>query len=315
MQNNSHITVIVATGGTIAGTAVQVTDTVAYQAAQLGVEQLVAAVPPLAAVPLEAVQLARLDSKDMDHATWQQLAQCVAAHLARPEVSGVVITHGTDTLEETAWFLHRVLAPAKPVVLTAAMRPATALLADGPQNLWDAVTVARSPGARGVVAVLGGQVHGPADVRKLHGHRLHAFSSGDAGPLAQLEDGGLRRWRDWPEGQALGLDWISAPVDQWPWVALLCSHAGADARMVGALLTLGVRGVVVEGTGNGTVHQALEQALRQAQAQGVVVWRASRCLTGGVMGHPTGALPSAGVLTPARARIELMLQLLRRPSA
>ncbi len=136
--------VILGTGGTIAGTAASPADAIGYTAAQLGVAQLVAGVPALAGLPLESEQVAQLDSKDMDFATWQRLAQRVAAHLARDEVQGVVITHGTDTLEETAYFLHRVLAPAKPVVLTAAMRPATSLQADGPQNLLDAVTLARS---------------------------------------------------------------------------------------------------------------------------------------------------------------------------
>jgi L-asparaginase len=105
-------------------------------------------VPALGEQRLEAQQVAQLDSKDMDFATWQRLAQAVQAQLARADVAGVVITHGTDTLEETAYLLHRVLAPAKPVVLTAAMRPATALVPDGPQNLFDAVQVAAAQDAQ-----------------------------------------------------------------------------------------------------------------------------------------------------------------------
>ena len=112
--------VILGTGGTIAGQAARADDAVGYTAGALGVQVLIDAVPPLQAVDLEAEQVAQLDSKDMDAATWQRLAQRAAHHLARPEVQGVVVTHGTDTLEETAWFLHRVLAPAKPLVLTAA---------------------------------------------------------------------------------------------------------------------------------------------------------------------------------------------------
>src|SRR5437867_1814402 len=168
MQSKAATIVILGTGGTIAGAAASAADHVGYTAGQIGVAQLVAAVPSLAAVPLQCEQLAQLDSKDMDFATWQRLAQRVAELSARDDVQGIVITHGTDTLEETAYFLHRVLAPAKPVVLTAAMRPATALSADGPQNLLDAVCVARSAVASGVVAVLGGQVHGARDVRKVH---------------------------------------------------------------------------------------------------------------------------------------------------
>jgi len=181
MQSKCETVVVLGTGGTIAGTAARATDNVGYAAARLGVAQLVRAVPALAGWPLEAEQVAQVDSKDMDHATWRALALRCAHHLARADIAGLVVTHGTDTLEETAWFLQRVLAPAKPVVLTAAMRPATALLADGPQNLLDAVTVASWPGARGVVAVLAGRVHGARDVRKVHTYRVDAFASGDAG--------------------------------------------------------------------------------------------------------------------------------------
>jgi L-asparaginase len=311
MQNTNASVVILGTGGTIAGTAADAADNVGYTAAQLGVEQLVRAVPALAGTAIECQQIAQLDSKDMDFATWLRLATCVAQQLARADVAGVVVTHGTDTLEETAYFLHRVLAPAKPVVLTAAMRPATALQADGPQNLLDAVRVARRPDARGVVVVFGGEVHGAADVRKLHTYRLAAFGSGDAGVLAQIEEGVLRQHRPWPEGEALGLDRLRAEVAAWPRVEIVHSHAGADGRLVQALCADGVQGIVVAGTGNGSVHQALEAALRQAQAQGVSVLRSSRCLDGAVLGAIEGELPGAGALTPVKARIELMLQLMR----
>src|SRR5580765_4402843 len=129
MQNPSPTVVVLGTGGTIAGAARDATDNVGYVAAQRGVAELLREVPALAAppdgAPIEAEQVAQLDSKDMTHAVWRTLALRCAHHLARPEVAGIVVTHGTDTLEETAWFLQRVLAPAdKPIVLTAAMRPA-----------------------------------------------------------------------------------------------------------------------------------------------------------------------------------------------
>ena len=123
--------VILGTGGTIAGTAARADDAIGYTAAQIDVAQLVAAVPHLAGFPIECEQVAQIDSKDMDHATWQRLARRCAHHLARDAVTGVVVTHGTDTLEETAYFLHRVLGSAKPLVLTAAMRPATTTLTPG----------------------------------------------------------------------------------------------------------------------------------------------------------------------------------------
>ncbi|MCP5287147.1 MAG: asparaginase [Burkholderiaceae bacterium] len=306
--------VILGTGGTIAGQAARADDAVGYTAGAIGVQTLIDAVPPLRAVELEAEQVAQLDSKDMDAATWQRLAQRAAHHLARPEVQGLVVTHGTDTLEETAWFLHRVLAPAKPVVLTAAMRPATALSADGPQNLLDAVTVARHPGAAGVVAVLAGRVHAAADLRKRHATRLDAFSGGDAGPVALVEDGRLRVLRAWPSGQALGLPAIARDPAAWPWVTVLANHAGANGREVRALLDAGVRGMVVAGTGNGSLSAPLEAALvAAARDAGVPVLRCSRCADGSVIDPPDAALPSAGDRSPWQARVDLLLDLLAQP--
>ena len=313
MQSSNQRIVVLGTGGTIAGRSASAGDNVGYVAGEIGVEQLVGAVPPLAGQLLEAEQVAQLDSKDMDHATWLRLAQRVAFHIARRDVQGVVITHGTDTLEETAFFLQRVLGPAKPVVMTAAMRPATALLADGPQNLVDAVTLARESGVRGVVAVLNGQVFGAEDLRKLHSYRLDAFGAGDAGPLAVLEEGRLRRFREWPAGRPLGLAWLPSDPARWPRVEVLLSHAGASGALVEALAAQGVRGIVVAGTGNGTVHHEMLAALHRAQAlRGVAVWRASRCAHGAVVGSAQGqgGLVSAGALGPVKARIELMLQLM-----
>ncbi len=308
MQDTASTVAVLATGGTIAGTAASATDNIGYSAAQLGVQALLDAVPALAGQPLVTEQVAQLDSKDMSHEVWAALAQRVAHHLAQPDIAGVVITHGTDTLEETAYLLQRLLAPAKPVVLTAAMRPATSLLRDGPQNLLDAVALARESGARGVMAVLAGTVHSALDVRKLHSYRLDAFGSGDAGPLAYVEEGRVRRLRDWPAGEPLGLDRIAR--GEWPWVEIVTSHAGARPEAVRALVAAGVRGLVVAGTGNGTLHHALQDALLAAQAAGVSVLRCTRCLAGPVLTTPAERLPSAGTLTPAQARIELMLRLM-----
>lgn len=301
--------VILGTGGTIAGTAADPSDNVGYTAGQRSVTQLLTALPMLAGEPIEVEQLAQLDSKDMDHATWQRLAQAVHRHLLRAEVQGVVITHGTDTLEETAWFLQRVLAPSKPVVFTAAMRPATALAADGPQNLLDAVTVARHPGARGVLAVMAGRVQAGAELRKRHTYRLDAFEGGDRGPLAVVEEGRLRVFRPWPNGTALGLQHVAAPVEDWPWVAVVASHAGVKPEQVRALVQAGVRGLVVAGTGNGTVHEALVPALEEARNAGVTVWRCSRCADGVLLGSEAEASPAAA-LSPWQARAGLMLALM-----
>jgi L-asparaginase len=313
MQSIDAKVIVLGTGGTIAGTSADANDNVGYIAAQLGVASLVAAVPPLADMAIESEQVAQVDSKDMSHVVWRDLALRCAHHLARPEVGGIVVTHGTDTLEETAWFLQRVLAPAKPVVLTAAMRPATSLQADGPQNLLDAVRVARCPRARGVVAVLGGSVYGARDVRKRHPYRIDAFDSGDAGAIGRIEEGELTLFRPWPAGEPLGLDML--PTDDatgWPQVEIVTSHAGASGAVVRALSGIGVRGLVVATTGNGTLHRDLEAALLEARAQGVSVLRSTRCRDGRVLAAPGDALQSAGDLTPEKARVELMLDLMRR---
>ena len=310
MQRTEPIVVILGTGGTIAGTAKDAADNVGYTAAQIGVAQLLAAVPALAGQALEAEQVSQIDSKDMGFGIWRALALRVAHHLARPDVSGIVITHGTDTLEETAYFLQRVLSPDKPVVFTAAMRPATALLADGPQNLLDAVGVARSAGARGVLAVLAGDVHSALDVRKAHTYRLAAFGSGDAGVIAQIEEGRLRRHRPWPAGVAFGVDRLPADAARWPWVEIVTSHAGARAALVESLRQAGVCGIVAACTGNGSLHHELEAALVTAQAAGVRIVRSSRCLDGAVIASGEQSLPSAGALTPVQSRVEMILGLL-----
>ncbi|MEK8052067.1 asparaginase [Ideonella sp. DXS22W] len=305
--------VILGTGGTIAGTSARAGDNVGYTAAQRSVQDLLAAVPALAAPgapAIEAEQLAQLDSKDMDHATWLALAQRVQLVLARPEVAGVVITHGTDTLEETAWWLHSVLATPKPVVLTAAMRPATALAADGPQNLLDAVTVAATPGVQGVLAVLAGQVFGALGLRKAHTYRPDAFTAGDGGPIAVVEEGRLRPFRPWPVAAGRGAAALPADPQAWPWVEIVASHAGARGDGVRALVAAGVRGLVVAATGNGTVHRELEAALAQAQAAGVVVWRSTRCADGVLIGAVAEAAGAAAALSPWQARVALMLSLM-----
>jgi L-asparaginase len=314
MQNPSSTVVVLGTGGTIAGASTDASDNVGYVAAQRGVADLLRAVPALAGAAIEAEQLAQLDSKDMSHAVWRALALRCAQHLARPEVAGIVVTHGTDTLEETAWFLQRTLAPTRPIVLTAAMRPATALQADGPQNLLDAVALARTPGACGVTALLAGRLHGAADVRKVHPYRLDALASGDAGPLGVVEEGVLRRFRDWPAEPALiGPAALPADAGAWPAVEIVTSHAGASGSIVHALRAAGTRGIVVAATGNGSIHVELNRALLEAQQAGVVVWRSTRCLEGRVIDAGDAAFPSAGALTPTKARIELMLRLMATP--
>jgi L-asparaginase len=314
MQGGATVTarvVVLATGGTIAGQAASPADNLGYRSAALAAEQLLAGLPMPPGVAIEAEQVARLDSKDMDAATWRQLARRIQAHLARADVRGVVVTHGTDTLEETAWFLQRTLAPQRPVVLTAAMRPASSLQADGPQNLADALVVAAHSRWSGVVAALAGQVWPARGLRKLHPYRVDAFAGGDGAALGAVREGRLLRWREPGPAEAARPELIDQPVERWPRVALLTSHAGADADLVRCVVDAGYRGLVVAGTGHATVHGALEAALDTARAAGVVVWIASRCTASDGVGSLPGA-DDAGWFTPAQARVELMVRLAAR---
>jgi L-asparaginase len=241
---------------------------------------------------------------------WVQLATRVNHFLARDDVQGIVITHGTDTLEETAYFLQAVCQPAKPVVLTCAMRPATALTPDGPQNLLDAVAVARHHGASGVVAVCAGTIHSALDVQKVHTYKLDAFSSGDAGPIGYVEEGRLRLARNWPVTQVDKAQPAIEKVADWPRVEIVMSYAGASGAMVQALVDQGVRGLVVAATGNGTLHEALQESLLKAQAFGIRVVRSTRCVNGRVLPLTQDAIPDSKGLSPVKARVALMLDLL-----
>ena len=303
--------VILGTGGTIAGQSVSACDNIGYTAAQVGIDQLLAAIPALAqGGPVITEQVAQIDSKDMSFAVWVRLAARVNHFLACDDVQGIVITHGTDTLEETAYFLQAVCQPAKPVVLTCAMRPASALVPDGPQNMVDAVAVARHAGARGVVAVCAGTIHSAFDVQKVHTYRLDSFSSGDAGPIGYVEEGCLRLVRNWPVAQHRSMLPAIENIAEWPRVEIIMNYAGASDAIVQALVAQGVHGLVVAGTGNGTIHQQLQAALLKAQAAGVRVVRSTRCVNGRVLPLPGAAIADSNGLSPVKARVALMLELL-----
>ena len=309
--------VILGTGGTIAGLSGSASDNIGYTAAQVGVDQLVAAIPSLTdAGPVLTEQVAQIDSKDMSFGVWAQLAARVEHYLAREDVDGVVITHGTDTIEETAFFLQAVCAPTKPVVLTCAMRPASALVPDGPQNVIDALTVARHPGASGVTVVCAGTIHSALDVQKVHTYQLNAFSSGDGGPIGFVEEGMLRLIRNWPIAPVIraqaAIKTIAnmTSLADWPRVEIVMNYADASGSLVDWLVAQGVQGLVAACTGNGTLHHDLEAALMRAQAEGVRVVRATRCVNGRVLPKPGDLLPDSHGLSPVKARVALMLELL-----
>jgi len=328
-KNSLEKLVVLGTGGTIAGTAAQAADNIGYTAAQVGVEQLLQAIPGfsdlLAGRTLVSEQVAQVDSKDMSFAVWQRLLARVSHHLSQTDVGAVVITHGTDTLEETAFFLHAALPTellvGKPVVLTCAMRPASALAPDGPQNLLDAAAVAFTPGACGVVAVCAGTLHAAVDVQKIHTYRVDVFNSGDAGPMGYIEEGCLRLVRNWnssPANNDASILQRMGAVTQWPRVEIVMNYAGADGALVDAILVQqreqmsdrSLRGLVVAATGNGTVHLDLEAALLRAQAAGVKVVLATRCTGGRVLPTPGMQFTDSAGLSPVKARVALMLSLL-----
>ncbi len=307
--------VILGTGGTIAGTASNASSNIDYTAAQVGVSQLVGAIPGLSGA-VDTEQVAQIDSKDMSFDVWTALANRVQHHLAQDDVQGVVITHGTDTLEETAYFLQLVLNPAKPVVLTCAMRPASALAPDGPQNILDAAVVARHTGAQGVLVVCSGVVHAALDVQKIHTYQLNAFGSGDAGVIGYVEEGHLKLVRNWPETQQIPAQEATEKiailnhVKDWPRVEIVMNYAGASGALVDVLVAQGVQGLVVAGTGNGTVHQSIQAALLKAHGQGVQVIRSTRCTQGRVLARTDDSFPSSNGLSPVKTRVGLMLSLM-----
>jgi L-asparaginase len=320
MQPGQTQIVILGTGGTIAGLSASAGDNIGYTAAQVGVEQLASEIPSLTnAGPVLTEQVAQIDSKDMDFGIWAQLAARVEHYLAFEDVQGIVITHGTDTIEETAFFLQTVCLWAKPVVLTCAMRPANALAPDGPQNVMDALAVARHAGASGVTVVCAGTIHSAIDVQKVHTYQLDAFESGDAGPIGFVEEGRLRLVRNWPLADVIparaAMKKIALPNNpaDWPWVEIVTNYAGASGAMVQALVAQGVQGLVVACTGNGTMRHELEAVLLQARAGGVRVVRATRCLNGRILPKSGDLLPDSQGLSPVKARVALMLDLLSAP--
>jgi L-asparaginase len=295
---------VLGTGGTIAGVSHTGRDR-DYQAASLGVDTLVSAVPALAEVPLQCQQVCQVDSKDMGWPQWRLLLAACLEALHDPDVAGVVVTHGTDTLEETALLLQVLLPPVKPVVLTAAMRPATSVDADGPANLWLAVRCAQAWAgqARGVAVAVQGRLWPALAVRKAHSWAIDAFE-GVAG-MAHAEP---LPWPQTPCPPSWGrMSDSLLSLASLPWVPLLTSHADVQPQLVQALMGCAPEpsGWLVATTGHGTVHEAWVSALATARQP---VWRATRVARGGIA-HGQAGWPSAGPLTPAQARLLLSVAL------
>ncbi len=323
-ETKKPVVLVLGTGGTISGSGNKEGQNLGYTAGLVAVESLVGALAAPAGVSVASQQVAQIDSKNMSAKVWRDLVLAVEAALAQSEVRGVVITHGTDTLEETAFLLSQLVEASKPVVLTCAMRPATASFPDGPQNLADAMVVAAEPGARGVMAVCAGRVHDGQHFSKVHTYRLDPFDSGEAGVIGYVEEGNFRQVNGWPSLKSMvhdkPLSQALAEPAKWPRVDIVLNHAQADGRVVDALLAWSsgspdgmqspLRGLILAGTGNGTCSDELSDALVRAEVAGVEVWRASRCIHGAVLTTDRDRFPSAGTLTPVKARIALMLTLM-----
>jgi len=327
--------VFLGTGGTIAGSASSAQDNLSYASGRVALGDLLAALPGLSeclgGCDRLHEQVFQEDSKDLDPSHWQALAARVVHYLGSPSVRGVVLTHGTDTLEETAFFLARALPAsllaAKPVVMTCAMRPATSFSPDGPQNLRDAAVVSRTQGAHGVMLVCQGQVFDGAQVQKNHPYQLNPFDTGDYGLVGVVEETHLRLLGGWPRPlPSRAVRTLAGKPDSdraFPRVEIVFNHNGADGAMVRALCAPPapgdppLQGIVLAGTGNGTVHRGLEAALWQAQSQGVTVVRTTRCARGRVLARGDGRGQEFPILelSPVKARIELMLQLAPRSIA
>lgn len=294
--------VVIATGGTIATS----TDQDGIARPTRSATDLVGGLGT--GVQVDAVDLMSVDSSELTPADWDRIG---AAVLAARDADGIVITHGTDTLEETAWFLHLVLHGDKPVVMTAAMRPATALSADGPMNLWEAVQVACCPAFHGpgVLIAVGGEVFDAADFAKCHTIRPAAFCAPLGGPLGLASP--PVRLRGGPMAPAAVLARGALEhIDTLPWVEVLHIGAGADPRLLDLLREAGVAGVVLALPGNGSLPDAWLPAVARAADAKVRLVRASRVLHGPVTARAQpGPLTAAGFRSALQARIVLMLAL------
>ena len=303
---------LLATGGTIAGRGYSSATLNNYTAGVLGGDALLAAVPQLqelAAITVE--QIANVDSADLLFAHWRALVGRIrAAFAADPELAGVVITHGTNTLEETAWLLQLLIDDPRPVVLVGAMRPATALSADGPLNLLQAVQVALSPEARGhgVLVVMDGQIHAAQWVTKLATQGVGAFASPGRGPLGWVDDVGVHLPTVCGSRQVPFAE-LELPK-QWPQVPIIFGCVEPEPLVLSACLNAGVAGMVFTGTGAGQLSAGEGRVLEAWAGQRPLMLRANRCGSGPVHSHPEderlGLLP-AGSLNPQKARGLLLL--------
>jgi L-asparaginase len=308
--------VIVATGGTIAGAA-ESTTAAGYKSGAVAVDVLIAAVPQMKAfADVRGVQVASVGSQDMNDEIWVKLATEVNRLLAQADVDGVAITHGTDTMEETAYFLNLVIKSDKPVVLTGSMRPSTSLSADGPLNIYNAVGVAsdRRARGRGVLVVANDDIHGARAITKRHTTDVQTFVSPEAGLIGVclFDDRSFVRSPARPHTTAT--PFTVAAGQTLPRVDVIYAHAGMSPDLIDAAVANGAKGLVIAGVGDGNLTSLALEAVKRAIAKGAVVVRSSRVGEGFVRRNIEVADDKIGTvasmeLNPAKARVLLKLAL------
>jgi L-asparaginase len=310
--------VVLATGGTIAGAAASDVQA-GYTSGQVGVEQLLAAVPQAKKLAtLRGEQISNIGSQDMNDEVWLKLAGRINALAAMPNVSGIVITHGTDTIEETAYFLNLVVKTKKPVVMTAAMRPATALSADGPLNFYNAVAVAANKDAagRGVLVVVNDWIHGASSLTKTSTTAVQTFLSPVWGLIGTVAYGDIEFYRG-PVGKHTTTSEFSIDgVKALPRVDIIMAYENMDGALINAAVQAGAKGLVIAGVGNGNMTAAAVEALAAQAKKGIVCVRSTRVATGRVErnveldDNKLGLVASMG-LNPQKARVLLRLALIK----
>jgi L-asparaginase len=267
---------------------------------------------------LSGEQVSNIGSQDMNDQVWIKLADRVNAILAMPDVSGVVITHGTDTIEETAFFLNLVVHSRKPVVLTASMRPSTALSADGPLNFFNAVAVAadKESAGRGVLVVVNDWIHGASSLTKTSTTAVQTFLSPLSGLIGTVNYG-VMEWYRGPIGKNTVTSEFS--VDQnttLPRVDIIMATENMDGALINAAAANGAKGIVIAGVGNGNMTKPALEALAAQAKKGIVCVRSTRVTTGEVgrnvevKDDSLNFVASPG-LNPQKARVLLRLALLK----
>lgn len=307
---------ILATGGTIAG-AGAAADKAGYKAGALPIDELLNAVPQihkLATVTGE--QISSIGSQDMSIEVWLKLNKRINEIFEKNEADAIVITHGTDTKEETAFFLNLTLRSDKPVVLTGSMRAATAISADGPKNLYDAVAVASSPASkgRGPMVVFSENIFDARDIVKTNSTHMEPFTAPNAGPIGQIYDSKVFFYQESTRKSDKSTPFDVNSHTKLPKVEIVYMYADASAVLIEALIAAKVEGIIIAGVGNGNFNKAYYDAIDKAVKSGIVVCRATRCTGGRVVledevdDAKLGTIVSDD-LNPQKARILLMLGL------